>query len=136
MHVFLHFTLSFCIKSYRKGILVISYRGTHFSPYNLSLGLFNLSAWIVNQFLSKNHLSIASNLVWVSLSHFSPQGHFGLFTSNNFWAERYFKIPHFGSLSILVRFVVFNCFTLRYFQISSFLPVLYFMLFANESFFV
>jgi len=44
LHIFLHFIPIFCIKSYEKGILVISYRGTHFSPYNLPLGLFNLSA--------------------------------------------------------------------------------------------
>jgi len=48
------------------------------------------------------------------------KGHFGLFTLFDFWTERYFKIPHFGSLFVLVHFVVFKCFTLRCFQIYIF----------------
>jgi len=38
------FYSNFFHKIIQKGILVISYKGTHFSPYNLSLSLFNLSA--------------------------------------------------------------------------------------------
>jgi len=55
------FYSKFLHKIIQKSILVISYNGTHFSPYNLSLSLFNLSAWIINQLLSKNHLSITSD---------------------------------------------------------------------------
>jgi len=69
----------------QKGILVISYKGTHSSPYDLSLSLFNLSAWIINQMLYKIvlvlHLS-QSESVWVVLvpkgiSVFSHQINFG-----------------------------------------------------------
>jgi len=67
LHIFLHFIPNFRIKSYEKGILVISCSGTHFSPYNLSLSLYNLSVHIINQILSKNHFSIASESVWVIL---------------------------------------------------------------------
>ena len=59
------FYSNFLHKIIQKGILVISYKGTHFSPYNLSLSLFNLSAWIINQILSKNRLSFAFESVWV-----------------------------------------------------------------------
>jgi len=38
------FYSNFVHKIIQKGILVISYKGTHFSPHNLSLSLFNLSA--------------------------------------------------------------------------------------------
>jgi len=65
---FLAFYSNFLHKIIQKGILVISYKGTHFSPYNLSLSLFNLSAWIINQILYKDHLSFASESVRVSLS--------------------------------------------------------------------
>jgi len=44
LHIFLHVTPSHLHKIIQKGILVISYRGVHFSPYNLSLSLFNWSA--------------------------------------------------------------------------------------------
>ena len=64
------FYSNFLHKIIQKGILVISYKGTHFSPYNLSLNPFNLSAWTINQILYKNHLSFASESVWVSLGRF------------------------------------------------------------------
>jgi len=41
---FLAFYSKFLQKIIQKGILVISYKGTHFGPYNLSLSLFNLFA--------------------------------------------------------------------------------------------
>ena len=81
----------FCIKSYKRVFWSFPTKEPIFSPYSLSLSLFNLFAWIIRQILYKNHLSFASESVWVV----SPQGHFSLFTSFEFWAERYFKIPHF-----------------------------------------
>jgi len=105
---FLAFYSKFLHKIIQKGILVISCSGIHFSPYNLSLGLFNLSAWIINQLLSKNHLSIASESAWVNLSRFwSLRGILVFSHQIIFLTERYFKIPHFGSLFVLVHFVVF-----------------------------
>jgi len=56
LHISLHFIPSFLHKTIQKGILVISYKGTHFSPYNLSLGLFNLFAWIIDEILYKSVL--------------------------------------------------------------------------------
>jgi len=44
LHIFLRFIPNFLHKIIQKGILVISYKGTHFSPYNSSLSLFNWSA--------------------------------------------------------------------------------------------
>ena len=122
-HFFAFYSVS-CIKSYKKGILVISYKGTHFSPYNLSLSLFNLSAWIINQILYKNHLSFASESVWVVLV---PRGILVFSHQINFGQRGILKYLIFGNLFILVRFVIFNCFTLRCFQIT-FLPVLFYYL--------
>jgi len=107
----------FLHKIIQKGILVISYEGTHFSPYNLSLSIFNLSIQIICQILFKKSFLVC---IRVSLGRFSPYGHFGLFTSNKFWTKRYFKIPHFGNLSVLVHFVSFNCFTLRFLKLPFF----------------
>jgi len=42
--MFSYILFQFLHKITQKGILVISYKGTHFSPYNLSLSLFNLFA--------------------------------------------------------------------------------------------
>ena len=44
LHTLLFLSDNFLHKIIQKGILVISYKGTHFSPYNLSLSLFNLFA--------------------------------------------------------------------------------------------
>jgi len=63
-----------------------------------------------------------------------PQGHFSLFTLFEFWAERYFKIPHFGSLFVLVHFVSFKRFTLRYFSNYIFYPILLILNFSPKSF--
>jgi len=113
VHIFLHFIPSFRIKSYEKGILVISYSGTHFSPYNLSLSIYNLSVHIINQILSKNLFSIASESVSVVLV---LRGIL-VFSHPIFLTERYFKIPYFGSLFVLSPFCrFFNGFTLRCLQ--------------------
>ena len=103
LHIFLHFIPNFRIKSYEKGILVVSCSGTHFSFYNLSLSLYNLSVHIINQILSKNLFSIASESVSVVLV---LRGIL-VFSHPKFLTERYFKIPHLGSLFVLSPFCRF-----------------------------
>ena len=97
----------FAYKSYRKGILVISCTGTHFSPYICLWDfLICLHGSSINSYLKivlVLHLS-QSGSVWVVLV---LRGILVLSHQMIFWTERYFKIPHFGSLFVLVRFVVF-----------------------------
>jgi len=76
----------------------------------------------------------ASESACVSLSRFCPRGHFGHFTLFKFWAERYFKIPHFDNLFVLVHFVSFNCFTLRYLQVTFLLILPFFILQISPNF--
>ena len=50
--------LNFCIRSYERVFWSFPTKEPIFSPYNLSLSLFNLFAWIICQILFKNHLSL------------------------------------------------------------------------------
>ena len=76
------FYSKFLHKIIQKGYFGHFLQWSPFNPYNLSLSLFNLSAWIINQILSKNHLSFAYESVWVVLVPrgilvFSHQMNFG-----------------------------------------------------------
>jgi len=117
---FLVFYSNFCIKSYKRVFWSFPAMEPIFEPLHFSLSLFNSSVRIICQFC----LRIISAL---RLSHFGPQGRFGLFTLFDFWAERYFKIPHFGNLFVLVRLVIFSCFALRFFQITFFTNFTFFL---------
>jgi len=101
--VFLHFIPIFCIKSYKRVFWSFPAMEPIFQSLHLSLSLFQLvcANYLFNS-IQKPFVS-ASESACVSLSRFSPQGYFGLFTLFKFWAERYFKIPHFGNLFVLVR---------------------------------
>ena len=124
MRIFLHFIPNFCIKNHTKGILVISCSGTHFSPY--------VCLWILSTCLYKSLIKFCLKKT-ISALHSSQSESF--YSLGAFWSfhikiltERYFKIPHFGNLFVLVHFVVFfNCFTLRCFQNYFFLPTLFFL---------
>ena len=89
LHTFLHFYSIFLHKIIQKGYFGHFLQRNPFLVPTICLWVFStcLHESSIN-FCPKNHLSIASNLVWVSLSRFSPQGHFGLFTLNNFFWQR------------------------------------------------
>ena len=123
LHTLLFQSFEFLHKIIQKGILVISYEGTHLVPA--------ICPWVFSICLHESLIKFCTKIilicVWVSLSQFEsflPQGYFSLFTSNKFWAERHFKIPHFGSLFVFRPFCQF--FTL--FSIYFFLPVLFYFL--------
>jgi len=130
------FSLSnFCIKSYKRVFWSFPTKEPILSPYNLSLSLFNLFAWIISQILHKNRLSFASESVWVSLSRFCPPRGILVFSHHlNFGQRGILKYLICGSLFVLVRFVNFKCFTLRYFQIYIFLQILFHFLQFSPNF--
>jgi len=109
--------LNFCIKSYKRVFWSFPTKEPIFSPYNLFLSLF---AWIICQILFKNRLSFASESVWVNLSRFCPRGILVFSHQTNFGQRGILKYLIFGNLFVLVHFVVFKRFTLRYFQIAFF----------------
>ena len=91
LQFFLHFILIFCIKSYKRVFWSFPAVEPIFSPCVCLWVFFNFSVRVICQILFKNHLSLHLS----QFESFWPQGHFGLFTLFKFWAERYFKIPHF-----------------------------------------
>ena len=105
------------------------------NPFSVPASVFESSSTCLCKLFVKFCLKIILVCIRVSLSQseaFLSQGHFGLFILLDFWAERYFKMPHFDNLFVLVHFVSFNCFTLRYFQVTFLLILL---LFASQSIF-
>jgi len=105
---------NFCIESYKRVFWSFPTKEPIFSPCNLSLSLFNLFSWIINQVLYKNHLVC----IWVSLSRFCPRGILVFSHYLNFGQRGILKYLIFGSLFVLVRFVNFKRFTLRSFQVT------------------
>ena len=95
LHTLLLQSFKFLHKIIQKGILVISYRGTHFQslqcvPESSQFVLHKSLIKFCTKITLALHLS-QSESVWVAFA----QGHFSLFTLFEFWAERYFEIPHF-----------------------------------------
>jgi len=114
------FYSNFCIKSYKRVFWSFPTKEPIFVPTILSLSLFNLSAWIISRILYKNHLSLhlsQSEPVWVVLV---PRGILVFSHQINFGQRGILKYLIFGNLFILVRCAIFNCFTLRCFQVYIF----------------
>ena len=123
---FLAFYSKFCIKSYKRVFWSFPIEEPILVP-TICLWVFStcLHKSLINFYLKIIlilHLS-QSESVWVVLV---LRGILVL-SHQMFLTERYFKIPHFGSLFVLVHFLsFFNCFTLRCFQNYIFYPFLHF----------
>jgi len=115
LHTLLFQSFKFLHKIIQKGILVISYKGTHFSVPTICPWVFSIC---FHESLIKICTKSPQFCIWVSLSRFCPRGILVFSHQINFGQRGILKYLIFGSLFVLVHFVNFKCFAVRCFQIT------------------
>jgi len=117
----------FCLKSYKMVFWLFPTKEPILVPI--------ICPWVFSTCLHESLIKFCPKIILVlrlsQFESFQSLGAFWSFHIKQFLTERYFKIPHFGNLFVLVHLIVFNCFTLRFFKLHFFSNFILF--FASKS---